>query len=90
LVLPDADVLYVTRVQRERMDEPVDCAYAVTEAEMKLAKSTMALLHPLPRVGEISTAVDNDPRAAYFRQMRYGLFMRMGILTKVLETPRVL
>jgi len=87
MVLPYADVLYVTRVQRERMDALVDCSYVITEADMQIAKPTMALLHPLPRVGEISTAVDNDPRAAYFRQMRYGLFMRMGILTKVLEVP---
>lgn len=87
MVLPYADVLYVTRVQRERMDDLVDYSYVITEADMQIAKPSMTLLHPLPRVGEISTAVDNDPRAAYFRQMRYGLFMRMGILTKVLEVP---
>jgi aspartate carbamoyltransferase len=90
-VLRDADVLYVTRVQKERMEatSTYSFAYSVTEATMRIAKPAMVLMHPLPRVSEISTAVDDDPRAAYFRQMRYGLLMRMGLLTKVLETVRV-
>lgn len=91
-VLPQVDVLYVTRVQKERLaitEEIVGADYSVTEEDMAIAKPEMVLMHPLPRVGEISTAVDNDPRAAYFRQMRYGLFMRMGILTKVLESALV-
>lgn len=92
-VLPIADVLYVTRVQRERFSPTefsdddataLEASYAITRDTMAQAKPTMVLMHPLPRVNEISTAVDNDPRAAYFRQMRYGLFMRMGILAKVL------
>ena len=88
-VLRDADVLYVTRVQRERMEAMFSYDYEVTKQTMRAAKPAMVLMHPLPRVTEISTAVDDDPRAAYFRQMRYGLFMRMGLLTKVLEPVRV-
>ncbi len=85
-VIEDADVLYVTRVQKERMPEASVCYdYAVTEAHMAQAKATMALLHPLPRISEIPIVLDSDPRAAYFRQMRFGLFIRMAILTKVLE-----
>lgn len=91
-VLSEVDVLYVTRVQKERLtttEEIVGALYSVTEEDMAIAKPSMVLMHPLPRVGEISTAVDNDPRAAYFRQMRYGLFMRMGILAKVLDSAFV-
>jgi aspartate carbamoyltransferase catalytic subunit len=85
-VIADADVLYVTRAQRERIDPAIRMIYdySVTEAHMAMAKPTMVLLHPLPRVGEIPPSLDADPRAAYFRQMRYGLYMRMGILTKVM------
>lgn len=91
-VLRTVDVLYVTRVQKERLtvEEEIEGAdYSVTEEAMAIAKPAMVLMHPLPRVGEISTAVDNDPRAAYFRQMRYGLFIRMGILARVLESAFV-
>lgn len=92
-VITQADVLYVTRVQSERHTSELshddrmalEAHYAITEQEMARAKQSMVLMHPLPRVHEISTAVDNDPRAAYFRQMRHGLFMRMGILSKALE-----
>jgi len=87
--IEDTDVLYVTRVQRERIpageDSPaIDCDYAVTRADMDRARRDMVLMHPLPRVGEIPTELDADPRSAYFRQMRYGLFVRMGILAAVL------
>jgi len=84
-VIADADVLYVTRVQQERMAAGVECIYMVTEAQMAMAKASMVVMHPFPRVGEIPVSLDNDPRSAYFRQMRHGLFMRMGILAKVIE-----
>jgi aspartate carbamoyltransferase len=88
-VLPTTDVLYVTRVQKERFEdlslyESLKHAFVVTSETMKRAKTRMALMHPLPRVGEISTDVDADPRAAYFRQMEYGLFVRMALLAMVL------
>ena len=77
-VLSETDVLYVTRVQKERFDdlnvyESVKGAFVITPEVLKGAKQDMVLMHPLPRVGEISMDVDNDPRAAYFRQMEYGL-----------------
>ncbi len=85
-----ANVLYVTRVQRERfesMDEynQVKGAYVVNNAFMAQAPSDMIVMHPLPRVDEISTEVDSDPRAAYFRQMENGLFVRMAILDLILS-----
>ncbi len=88
-VLPDTDVLYVTRVQKERFEdlsvyEAVKGAYVITPETMKTARQDMALMHPLPRVGEISMDLDNDPRAAYFRQMEYGLYVRMALLAMVL------
>ncbi|MCA3013741.1 MAG: aspartate carbamoyltransferase, partial [Myxococcaceae bacterium] len=88
-VLPQSDVLYVTRVQKERFDdlalyESLKHAFIVTPETMRAAKPKMALMHPLPRVGEISPDVDADPRAAYFRQMEYGLFVRMALLAMVL------
>lgn len=88
-VLEQSDVLYVTRVQKERFEdlavyESLKHAFVITPEVMKRAKPKMALLHPLPRVGEISTEVDADPRAAYFRQMEYGLFVRMALLAMVL------
>jgi aspartate carbamoyltransferase len=88
-VLPQTDVLYVTRVQKERFEdqalyESLKHAFVITPAVMQRAKEKMALLHPLPRVGEIAEAVDADPRAAYFRQMEYGLFVRMALLAMVL------
>jgi len=87
--LPSTDVLYVTRVQRERFEdakvyEKVKDAYVITPAVMKPAKKEMIVLHPLPRVTEISMEFDADPRAAYFRQMEYGLFVRMALLAMVL------
>lgn len=88
-VLPDSDVLYVTRVQRERFEDPalyeaVRGAYVITPDTMRAARQRMILMHPLPRVGEISMDVDDDPRAAYFRQMSYGMFVRMALLAMVL------
>lgn len=88
-VLADSDVLYVTRVQKERFEdlgvyESVKGAYVVTPETMRLAKPKMALMHPLPRVGEIHPDVDADPRAAYFREMECGLYVRMALLAMVL------
>ncbi|HEY4724014.1 MAG TPA: aspartate carbamoyltransferase [Anaerolineae bacterium] len=88
-VLADTDVLYVTRVQKERFEdlnvyESVKSAFVITPETMKNAKSQMVLMHPLPRVGEISYDVDGDPRAAYFRQVEYGLYVRMALLAMVL------
>ncbi|MFZ5904706.1 MAG: aspartate carbamoyltransferase [Chloroflexota bacterium] len=88
-VLPETDVLYVTRVQKERFEDPADYekvkgAYVIDPAIMKSAKQDMIVMHPLPRVGEISPDFDDDPRAAYFRQMEYGLYVRMALLAMVL------
>jgi aspartate carbamoyltransferase catalytic subunit len=79
----------VTRVQKERFEnmdeyESVKGAYVITPETMQRARTRMALMHPLPRVGEISPDVDADPRAAYFRQMEYGLYVRMALLAMVL------
>jgi aspartate carbamoyltransferase catalytic subunit len=87
--LPKTDVLYVTRVQKERFTdeavyESVKGAYVIDPKVMKAAKERMIVMHPLPRVGEISADFDEDPRAAYFRQMEYGLYVRMALLAMVL------
>jgi carbamoyl-phosphate synthase/aspartate carbamoyltransferase/dihydroorotase len=84
-----SDVIYMTRVQRERFEDPaayerVQGSYLLTPETMKLAKKRMIVMHPFPRVGEIAMEVDSDPRAAYFRQMEYGLYVRMAILAMVL------
>lgn len=88
-VLPQTDVLYVTRVQKERFEnqeeyESVKDAYVITPEVMRAAKDRMIVMHPLPRVGEISMEFDSDPRAAYFHQMEYGLYVRMALLAMVL------
>ncbi len=88
-VLPETDVLYVTRVQKERFEDPADyekvkSAYVIDPEIMKAAKQEMIVMHPLPRVTEISMDFDDDPRAAYFRQMEYGLYVRMALLAMVL------
>jgi aspartate carbamoyltransferase len=88
-ILAETDVLYVTRVQKERFENPdnyelVKNAYVITPEVMRPAKSEMIVMHPLPRVGEISMDFDDDPRAAYFRQMEYGLYVRMALLALVL------
>jgi len=87
--LPDTDVLYVTRVQKERFEnldnyESVKSAFVIDSSTMSRAKERMIVMHPLPRVNEISMDVDDDPRAAYFRQMEYGLYVRMALLAMVL------
>ena len=91
--LPKLDVLYMTRVQRERFTdrtvyEKVKSSYILTPELLKKAKPTLAVLHPLPRVGEIDPAVDEDPRACYFRQAQNGKFMRMALILKLLEEAR--
>jgi aspartate carbamoyltransferase catalytic subunit len=88
-VLAETDVLYVTRVQKERFTNPdeyesVKGTYSITPEVMTAAKDEMIVMHPLPRVGEISMEFDDDPRAAYFRQMEYGLYVRMALLAMVL------
>ncbi len=88
-VLVDTDVLYVTRIQKERFEDPseydlVKNSYVITAETMLSAKDEMIVMHPLPRVGEIATEVDDDPRAAYFRQMEYGMYVRMALLSLVL------
>ncbi|MEE9299019.1 MAG: aspartate carbamoyltransferase [Acidimicrobiia bacterium] len=88
-VIAGSDVVYVTRVQKERFENPADYeavagGYVITPETMKLAKDRMALMHPLPRVNEISIDVDDDPRASYFRQMEYGMYVRMALLALVL------
>ncbi|MDJ0757333.1 MAG: aspartate carbamoyltransferase [Ardenticatenaceae bacterium] len=88
-VIKNADVLYVTRVQKERFTdldqyEEVKNYYKITAETMEMAKEKMVVMHPLPRVGEIPDAVDSDPRAAYFRQAKNGMFVRMALLAAVL------
>ncbi len=88
--IPELDVLYMTRIQRERFDRAEDYnrlkdSYVLTAEKMKLAKETMRVLHPLPRVNEISVKVDDDPRAAYFRQALNGKYMRMALILKLLK-----
>ncbi|HIE24960.1 MAG TPA: aspartate carbamoyltransferase [Anaerolineales bacterium] len=88
-ILPKTDVLYVTRIQKERFEAPSDYEkvageFIIDTEMMKLAKEQMIVMHPLPRVNEITTDIDADPRAAYFRQMEYGLYVRMALLAMVL------
>ena len=88
-VIENADVLYVTRVQKERFSdlaqyEEVKDHYEITPELMERAKEKMIIMHPLPRVGEIHYAVDSDPRAAYFRQVKNGMYIRMALLAAVL------
>lgn len=88
-IIAEADVLYVTRVQRERFAdqaqyESVKDCYVITPELMQKAKERMIVMHPLPRVNEISYALDDDPRAAYFRQMENGMYIRMALLAAVL------
>ena len=85
-VVAETDVLYVTRVQKERCaaEPTIDVSYAVTLDDMRRARDDMVLMHPMPRVGEIPTELDADPRAAYFRQMKYGLHVRMALLAEML------
>ena len=87
------DVLYMTRIQRERFDDPAEYerlkdSYVLTAEKMEHAKQNMAVLHPLPRVNEISVKVDDDPRAAYFRQTHNGKLMRMALILKLLHEAK--
>ena len=91
--MPQLDVLYMTRIQRERFDsfdeyERLKDSYILTPEKMELAKPTMRVLHPLPRVNEISVKVDADPRAAYFRQALNGKYMRMALILKLLDEAK--
>ena len=86
----DLDVLYMTRVQKERFFNEEDYVrlkdyYILNKEKLDLAKEDLCVMHPLPRVNEISTDVDDDPRAAYFRQARYGKYIRMALILKLLE-----
>ena len=88
--MPELDVLYMTRIQRERFDsfdeyERLKDSYILTPEKMALGKPTMRVLHPLPRVNEITVKVDLDPRAAYFRQALNGKYMRMALILKLLK-----
>lgn len=89
-VMPRLDLLYMTRVQKERFFNEEDYIrlkdfYILDKAKMALAGPDMLVLHPLPRVNEISVEVDNDPRAAYFRQAQYGVYVRMALILTLLE-----
>ena len=87
--MPELDILYLTRVQRERFFNEEDYirlkdSYILDKKKLKLAKENMYILHPLPRVNEISVEVDSDPRAAYFKQAQYGVYVRMALIMNLL------
>lgn len=89
-VMPDLDILYMTRVQKERFFNEEDYIrlkdfYVLNTEKMALAKEDMLVLHPLPRVNEISVELDSDPRAAYFRQAQYGVYVRMALILTLLQ-----
>ena len=89
-VMPELDVLYMTRVQKERFFNEEDYlrlkdSYILTPEKLKTAKKDLSILHPLPRVNEIAVAIDDDPRACYFKQVYYGKIMRMSLILKALE-----
>ena len=91
--MPQLDVLYMTRIQRERFDsydeyERLKDSYILTVEKMAAAKENMRVLHPLPRVNEISVKIDEDPRAAYFRQALNGKYMRMALILKLLKEAK--
>ena len=88
--LPELDILYMTRVQRERFFNEEDYlrlkdSYILTPAKLKNARDDLSIMHPLPRVNEISVEIDDDPRACYFKQVLYGKFIRMALILKLLE-----
>ena len=88
--MADLDILYMTRVQRERFFNEEEYlrlkdSYILTPEKLTNAKDDMSILHPLPRVNEISVAIDNDPRACYFKQVLNGKYMRMALILKLLE-----
>ena len=89
-VMPELDILYMTRVQRERFFNEEDYlrlkdSYILTPEKLETAKADLSILHPLPRVNEIAVAVDKDPRAAYWKQVRNGKFIRMALIMKLLD-----
>ncbi len=89
-VMPELDILYMTRVQRERFFNEEDYlrlkdSYILTAEKLVNAKKDLSIMHPLPRVNEISVAIDDDPRACYFKQVLYGKYMRMALILKLLE-----
>ncbi len=89
-VMPSLDILYMTRVQRERFFNEEDYlrlkdSYILDLPKLKDAKSTLSIMHPLPRVNEISTEIDSDPRACYFKQVLNGKYIRMALILKLLE-----
>ena len=89
-VMPELDILYMTRVQRERFFNEEDYlrlkdSYILEPSKLKNAKSDLSIMHPLPRVNEISIAIDNDPRACYFKQVLNGKYIRMALILKLLE-----
>ena len=91
-VMGELDILYMTRVQRERFFNEEDYIrlkdfFILTPEKMNLAKKDMMVLHPLPRVNEIAVGVDDDPRAMYFTQAKYGVFIRMALILTLLEIP---
>ena len=91
--MPELDILYMTRVQRERFFNEEDYirmkdCYILDKKKMELARDDMFVLHPLPRVNEISVEVDNDPRAAYFKQVQYGVYVRMALIMTLLEVDK--
>lgn len=88
--MPELDLLYMTRVQRERFFNEEDYVrmkdfYILDSEKLTLAKPDMQILHPLPRVNEIAVEVDDDPRAAYFKQVQYGVYVRMALILTLLE-----
>ncbi len=92
-VMPELDVLYMTRVQKERFFNEEDYlrlkdSYILTPEKLKNAKSDLSILHPLPRVNEIAVAIDDDPRACYFKQVYYAKIMRMSLILKCLKEER--
>ena len=92
-VIPQLDVLYMTRIQRERFVDPLEYernkgVYVLTRRKLERARPDMLVMHPLPRVDEISLDVDDDPRAVYFQQARYGMFARMALLEHLALQPR--
>ena len=92
-VMPELDILYMTRVQRERFFNEEDYlrlkdSYILEPKKLKNAKETLSIMHPLPRVNEISVAVDDDPRACYFKQVLNGKYIRMALILKLLEEAK--
>ena len=92
-VIPQLDVLYMTRIQRERFVDPLEYErnrgiYILTRRKLDRAKKDLLVMHPLPRVDEIAIDVDDDPRAVYFEQARYGMYARMALLTDLANQER--